>query len=203
MTQDAQTTIETTDNQPQLRPNITIDIVKRNVPRTLPCKLTDEETLSVARQRVVKEAQHDELVDDLDTEVKKRKEQIKKYADEIMAMRRELHSGYQDRTILTNECFEKDEKGNCWIVVYRNDTGKPSGERRPATPMEMQRHLPASDGSPGGLLEQATKQQRSAQPEGAEAAPATGGDVPEGLPETEDDGDDNDGKPNRRRKKAS
>lgn len=180
MTQIAQTTETTTA---PTRPNLTLDVVKRNVKRVLPCKLTDEELLRIARQRTIKENEHDQLVSDADLDAKKRKAQIKEYADEILAMRRELHSGYQERTILTNECFEKDDKGNCWIVVYRLDTGEPTGEKHPASPAEMQRYLPDATGS-GSLLDQAAKVQRSAQPETV-AAP----DVPDGLPE---DGDDDD-----------
>lgn len=179
----------TTESAPTetVRPNLTIEIVKRNVKRTLPCKLTDEELLRIARMRTTKENEHDQLVSDADLDAKKRKTQIKEYADEILAMRRELHSGYQDRTILTNEAFEKDPQGNCWIVVYRLDTGEPTGERWPASAAEMQRHLPMEEAS-GNLLDQANKAKRSAQPETAPEA-----DVPSDLPEGEDDVPDDDG----------
>jgi hypothetical protein len=175
------------------RPNLTLDVVKRNVKRVLPCKLTDEELLRIARMRTGKEAEHDQLVNDADIDAKKRKAQIKEYADEILAMRRELHSGYQERTILTNEVFEKDARGECWIVVYRLDSGEPTGERHPATPAEMQRYLP-DFGAPGGggLLADATRAQRSAQPETG----ANDNEVPDGLPtddESEGDVDDDDG----------
>ena len=169
------------------RPNQTIEIVKRAVPRLLPCKLTDEDLLRIARMRTAKEAEHDQLVADADIDAKKRKAQIKEYADEILAMRRELHSGYQDRTIKTNEVFEKDDKGNCWIAVYRLDTGEPTGERWPPSAAEMQRYLPALE--TGGILEQATKVQRSAQ----DATPDA--EVPTDLPDEDedDDGDDDEG----------
>lgn len=204
MTQIAETT-DTSNAEP--RPNLTIEIVKRNVKRVLPCKLSDEELLRIARMRTAKENEHDQLVAEADLDAKKRKAQIKEYADEILSMRRELHSGYQDRTILTNEVFEKDAQGNCWIVVYRMDTGEPTKERWPASPAEMQRHLPMDEaGSGGGLLAQAAKVQRSAQD-----APAESG-VPEGLPSGDDvpDGDESDaggddageGKPKRSGKKA-
>lgn len=184
MTETAQTTDTTPSNG--TRPNLALDIVKRNVKRVLPCKLSDEELLRIARMRTVKESEHDQLVADADLDAKKRKVQIKEYADEILAMRRELHSGYQDRTILTNEVFEKDDNGNCWIVVYRLDTGAPTGERHPASPAEMQRYLPDASGS-GSLLDQATKVQRSAQPETAPDA-----EVPADLPEADDDEGDGD-----------
>jgi hypothetical protein len=168
------------------RPNQTIEIVKRAVPRLLPCKLTDEDMLRISRTRVAREAERDQLAADADLDAKKRKAQIKEYDDEINAMRRELHSGFQDRTIKTNEAFEKDAQGNCWMVVYRLDTSEPTGERWPPSPAEMQRYLPALEGG-GGLLEQAARAQRSAQPE---TAPA---EVPTDLPDEDDaDGDDSD-----------
>lgn len=184
MTEIAQTTETTTTPAPVPVLNLTIEVVKRNVPRRLPCKLNDEEFIRISRTRVTKEADRDQLVADADLDAKKRKAQIKEYDDEIAVMRRELHSGYQDRTIKTNEMFEKDPNGNCWIVVYRLDTGGPTGEKWPASAAEMQRHLP--DGTGGSLLDQATKVQRSAQP-----VPQDGG-VPDGLPtdESDDGGED-------------
>lgn len=179
MTETAQTTETTTAPAPAL--NLTIEIVKRQVPRRLPCKLNDEEFIRISRTRVTKEAERDQLLADADLDAKKRKAQIKEYDDEIAVMRRELHSGFQDRTIKTNEVFEKDPNGNCWIVVYRLDNGAPTGEKWPASAAEMQRHLPLTDGPTGSLLEQATKAQRTAQD-----APADAG-VPEGLPSDEDD----------------
>jgi hypothetical protein len=170
------------------RPNQTIEIVKRAVPRVLPCKLTDEDMLRISRTRVAREAERDQLVADAELDAKKRKAQIKEYDDEINVMRRELHSGQQDRTIKTNEVFEKDDLGNCWIVVYRLDSGEPTGERWPPSPAEMQRYLPALE--TGGILEQATKAQRSAQAETPDAEAPT--DLPAGdddLP-NEDEGDD-------------
>lgn len=178
------------------RPNLTIEVVKRAVPRLLPCKLSDEEMLRIARTRTEKEAQRDQLVSDADLDAKKRKAQIKEYDDEILVMRRELHTGSQDRTIKTDEVFEKDDKGNCWIVVYRNDTGLPTGERWPASAAEMQRHLPSGDGT-GSLLDQATKVQRSAQAE-ADAAVPTAAPADEDIPDDDDaDGEGDADKPRR------
>lgn len=203
MTEIAQST-ETTPPAPPAPPvpNLTIEIVKRNVQRRLPCKLDDAELLRIARTRTVKEADRDQLVADADLDAKKRKAQIKEYDDEIAVMRRELHSGYQDRTIKTNEVFEKDVGGNCWIAVYRLDNGQSTGERWPASAAEMQRHLPLQDGATGGLLEQAAKAQRSAQ----DAAP--NGGVPDGLPtddaggDGEDEATEGDDKPKRGGKKG-
>jgi hypothetical protein len=178
------------------RPNQTIEVVKRAVPRVLPCKLTDEDMLRISRTRVAREAERDQLVADAELDAKKRKAQIKEYDDEINVMRRELHSGQQDRTIKTNEVFEKDDLGNCWIVVYRLDTGEPTGERWPPSPAEMQRYLPALEGG-GGLLEQAARVQRSAQTETPDAEAPT--DLPD---EGEDDDDASDTKKSRKGRKA-
>jgi hypothetical protein len=192
------TQITSNENTDAVRPPVTLDIVKRAVPRNLDCRLTDDELLRIARTRTSKEAERDQLAADADHDAKKRKAQIKEYDDEILVMRRELHTGYQQRTIKTNEVFEKDDNGNCWIAVYRLDTGEATGERWPATAAEMQRYLPDL-GPEKGLLAQAEKVQRSAQPE-----------VPEGLPEADDtegegddDEDEGDNKPARSRKKRS
>lgn len=162
------------------------DIVRRAVARLLPCKLTDEEMLRIARTRVGDEATRDQLVADAKQDAEERKEQIKKYDEKILVQRRELHTGYQERTILTTQVFEPDGKGGGFIVMYRNDTNTPTGEKWPASPAELQRHLPDASGT-GSILDQASKVQRSAQPETASAP--TEGDVPEGLPD-DDAGDE-------------
>lgn len=180
-------TIEAANTEPTIappRPNLTIEVVRRNIKRVLPCKLTDEEMLRIARMRTTKENERDQLVNEAKIDADERKAQIKEYADEILSMRRELHTGFQERTVLTNEVFEKDLQGNYWIVVYRLDTNLPTGERWPASPSDLQRYLPIDEASNGnGLLNQASKMQRSAQ---SADAPAPEADVPEGLPE--DDG---------------
>src|SRR5262245_15394171 len=181
-----------------------LDIVRRAVVRSLPCKLTDDEFMRIAKTRVGKETERDQLVADAKLDADKRKAQIKEYDDEIVQMRREMHTGYQDRAIKTNEVFRKDEAGNCWIYVVRLDNGDDTGERWPASPSEMQRYLPASDGSPGGLLEQAANAQaaRSAQ----DAPPDSNGeDVPQddaGEAENDagDEADGETGKPKRGKK---
>lgn len=203
MTDTTQTTDTTNDNaaqQPLPAPSSHQDIVRRAVPRRLPCKLSDEEMLRIARTRVGKEAERDQLVADAKLDADKRKEQIKEYDDEILVMRRELHTGLQDRTIKTNEVFEPDGKGGGFVVVYRLDTGAPTGERWPASPSELQRYLPSADGT-GSILDQAAavqkKTKRSAQ-DSSDAAPTDDG-VPDGLPTEDgdeaDEVDDADAKP--------
>lgn len=183
----SETANEETKSEETARPNLTIEVVRRNIKKVLPCRLTDEELLRIARMRTTKENEHDQLINEAKIDADKRKAQIKEYADEILSMRRELHTGYQERTVLTNEVFEKDLQGNYWIVVYRLDTNLPTGERWPASPSDLQRYLPIEETSGGnGLLTQAAKVQRSAQPVESDA------EVPEGLPEDDGAGDDGD-----------
>lgn len=138
----------------------THDVIRRNIPRELPCKLTEEEFTRIARQRATKEAERDELSDDLAREKKKRQDQIDGIDDEIGKMGRELHTGYQDRTVKCFEVFRKGVDGVGYVHTIRGDT-LDEVERRPATAHETQRHLPSTDGV--GILDVARERQRSAQ----------------------------------------
>lgn len=141
------------------------DVVRRGLPRELPCKLEDDELLRIARTRTNKEAERDQLMSDMKDEIDRRKAQIKELEDEIGKMGRELRTGEQERTVKCNEVFRKHEDGTGWIYVIRLDTYR-EVERRPATAHETQRYLPSMDGAAGGgLLQQAAAAQRSAQPE--------------------------------------
>lgn len=167
----------------------TDDVVRRNIPRELYCKLAEDEFVRISRTRVNKEAERDQLIDDLDQETKRRKDQIKELNDEIGKMGRELRTGEQERTVKCNEVFRKHDDGTGWIYVIRLDTSD-EVERRPATAHETQRYLPSMDGGGGGggLLARASKAQRSAQPE---------------VPDAPTDGDaDDEITPRRRRKKT-
>lgn len=171
------------------------DVVRRGVPRELHCKLTDEEFTRIAKTRAQKEAERDELEADLAKEKKKRQDQIDEVEDEVGKMGRELRTGEQERTVKCNELFRKHEDNTGWIYVIRLDTFA-EVERRPANAHEMQRYLPMETGAakPAGLLDQASKAQRTAQdptPEGA--------DVPSGD-EAGDDDADGEGKPKRGKK---
>lgn len=162
------------------------DVVRRGQIRALPCKLTDEEFVRISRARVAREAERNQLVDDLANETKRRKDQIKEAEDEIGKMGRELHTGYQDRAIKCNDVFRREEDGTGVIITVRLDTCG-EVERRPASPAELQRHLPSIP--EGGLLSQA----RTAQAAEATAAPASAedDDVPgdEGAPPVATAGD--------------
>lgn len=153
-------------------------IVRRGVKRELPCKLTEEEFTRIARQRATKEAERDQLEMDLAHESKKRKDQIKEYADEIGKMGRELRTGEQDRTVNCDEVFRKID-GTGWIVVVRKDTWD-EVERRPASAHETQRYLPGVDGPSAAQSDQAVavSRERSAQPEGDGSDVPTDEDVP-------------------------
>lgn len=165
------------------------DVVRRGIKRELPCKLTDEEFTRVARQRATKEAELGQLQADLAREKKKRQDQIDDLADEVGKMGRELHTGEQERTVSCNELFRRAPDGTGWVHTMRMDTFD-EVERRPATAHETQRYLPTIGGD-GGILEQATNAQRSAQDDGANDVP---GDEPK-----EGEGDSDDDKPKRRK----
>ena len=118
------------------------DIVRRNIKRELPCRLTDEEFTRVAKQRAMKEAEKEELEMDLAKEKSRRNEQIKDLSDEIGKSGKELRTGYQDRTVNCNEIYRRDVEGTGWIHTIRIDTYD-EVERRPATAHETQRYLPS------------------------------------------------------------
>ncbi len=168
------------------------DVVRRHVARELYCKLTEEEFVRISRTRVNKEAERDQLVDDMDDEVKKRKTQIKELDDEIGKMGRELRTGEQERTVKCNEVFHRAPDGVGWIVVLRLDNNL-EVERRPANAHETQRYLPSME---GGILDEATRRQRSAQDEPSDVPPE--GDAPEA-----DETSDGEDKPKRKRGKKS
>ncbi len=162
----------------------TDDVIARGKERSLPCKLTEFEFNEISKQRVQREAERDQLVDELAIETKRRKEQIEKHNGEIAKMGRELRANAQDRTVKCNEAFRRDLDGTPWVVVIRTDTWT-EVERRPATPLESNRYLPgtepaAMNGS-GKLLDKARA---------AQAAEDRGGDGEDDLPDL--DGDDED-----------
>lgn len=156
------------------------DIIRKNIPRELPCKLTDEEFVRISRQRVGKEAERAELAEELGRETKKRKEQIEGYDELIKKMGRELHTGFQDRTVKCIEVFKMGADRVGYVHTLRTDTWK-EVERRPATAFETQRHLKGVDDQPsGGILDEARARQRSAQNDDVptESKDAPSDDVP-------------------------
>jgi hypothetical protein len=171
------------------------DVIRRNILREQPCKLTDEEFARVARQRALKEAERDELEEDLAREKKKRQDQIDDLEDEIGKMGQELRTGYQDRTVKCIEVFRKGADGVGYVHLLRTDTWA-EVERRAANAHETQRHLKGVDEQPGtgGVLEEARKRQRSAQSEASDVPPTeAASDVPassESSTEAKDDAED-------------
>lgn len=168
------------------------DVVRRNIKRELPCKLTEEEFTRISRQRVAKEAELEQLEADLSKEKKRRQDQIDEVSDAVIKMGRELHREEQERTVPCNEYFRRAEDGTGWIHTIRMDTYD-EVERRPASAHETQRYLPSIDGPSGsGLLDQANAAQRSAQ----DAPPTVEtSDVPP-------DGDEDEGDAPKKRKKG-
>lgn len=156
------------------------DVVRRNVKRELPCKLTEAEFTRISRQRVAKEAELAQLQADLAKEQKKRKDQIEEVSDEVAKMGRELHTEHQDRTVPCNDVFRRADDGTGWIHTVRLDTYD-EVERRPATAHETQRYLPSVDGP--GIIDKA----RTAQQAEGEPAANDGDDVPSDAGEKEED----------------
>jgi hypothetical protein len=156
------------------------EVLRRNVKRTLPCKLTEREFVEIARARATKEAELAQLEADLAKESKRRKDQISELEDEIRGMGRELHTGEQDRTVPCNEVFRRSDDGTGWVHTLRLDTFAEVGAPRPASPAEMQRHLPSDElaSPPRNVLDKA----RTAQATNGHAA-----DEP--AVEVNDDGD--------------
>lgn len=153
----------------------TDDVVRRNIKRELPCKLTEEEFTRIARQRATKEAERDELMDDLAKEKKRRQDQIEELNDEIGKMGTELRTGNQDRTVPCNEVFRRAADGTGWIHTIRLDTFD-EVERRPATAHETQRYLPNVE--PGNISSGSVLDDARAQQAAAAQRSAGGDDVP-------------------------
>lgn len=117
------------------------DIIRRGLRRDQPVKLTQEELLDKMRAFTLKDAERDELTDELTKETKKRKQQIEELDDEISGLKRCIRTGEEDRSV---SCFERmDRRGDgTWeVVLIRADTNAVV-ERRSAHAAELQRHLP-------------------------------------------------------------
>lgn len=209
----ATATATTPTNTPVLDAAIPLagaDVMKRGVKRTLPCTLTEREFMAIAKQRVDKEALLDQVVEDFDKLKSKHKSQLEELEGEIGKMRRELHTGEQDRTVPCVEIFVRGLDGAGYVQTLRMDVlaqvyavargdgmshaeaadlarDKARVEQRPATPTETQRHLPDIDGAAADrnapLLDQAAAAQ------GRAAASGESDGVPDGAePGDEDDG---------------
>ncbi len=193
------------------------DVVKRGIKRVLPCKLTEREFMQIAKTRVDKEALLDQIEEDFADQKKKHNDQVDELEGEIGKMRKELHTGEQDRTVLCVDIFVHQPDGTGWVHTLRMDTlgtayvnaraegmshaeaaelarERATVERRPATPTETQRHLPDLDGTAqdrsAPLLDQAAARQGRAS-QGAAGRAGEGED--DGVPAGLDGGDGDDG----------
>lgn len=164
----------------------------------------------IAKQRVDKAALLDQVVEDFDKIKSKHKAQVEEFDGEIGKMRKELHTGEQDRTVLCVEVFRRGEDGDGWVHTLRMDAlaavyaeklaegfTEPEAaaeamiralvERRLATPTEAPRYLPSVEGVPvdghAPLLDQAAAAQA------AEPSPESGDDADDGVPAEFEGGD--------------
>lgn len=167
------------------------DIIERGVKRELPCKLTDEEELRIARQMVALKADLADREAAWDLKAKKHKQEVADTERAISKMERELHTGQQDRVVICNRVFQRNSAGGGDEVLIRLDPAHQlPGETRevqrfPASASVMQRFLPFvgdAHGS-GSVLDDARAQQaavaqRSAAPAAEDDVP--GDDVPSG-----------------------
>lgn len=153
----------------------TEDYVRRNIPRTLPVQLDDEETLEIARAKSKKEIAIAKMKADLENETHRRKAAIKEQIDLVETMTTEVATGKQLREVKTDELWVSGQ-----IHVIRQDTGDVVEKRSP-TMLEQQRRIPvASNADPfaaKSVLDQAKQKQ------------AASADETEDDEEDEDDGD--------------
>jgi hypothetical protein len=116
-----------------------IDIIRPDIPRTLPVVLDDVEMLEIARAKAKKEQSIDKLRLELATVVKQKKAAIDDQVKLVSTMTEELATGKQLRQVLTDEIWK-----NGMVHTIRKDTWE-TVEKRPPTMMEQQRKLPATD----------------------------------------------------------
>jgi hypothetical protein len=115
------------------------DIIKSEVPRTLPVELDDVEMLEIARAKAKKEQSVGKLKIELAGFVKQKKSAIDEQEKLIATMTDELASGKQMRQVLTDEVWHKG-----MVHTIRLDTGEVV-EKRPPTMLEQQRKIPQTD----------------------------------------------------------
>jgi hypothetical protein len=186
------------------------DVIRRGIKRQLPCTLTEQEFVQIAKMRVDKEALLDQLEGDFARIKKKHNDQVEELEGEIGKMRKELHTGEQDRTVLCVEVFRRAEDGTGWVHTLRMDAltatygaeiasgaapldaraaaaERAEVERRPATPAEAQRYLPGVEGMPVDDRTPLLDQAAAAQAHEAESVEEGDDGV---APELDDDSDD-------------
>jgi hypothetical protein len=186
------------------------DVIERGVKRELPCKLTDEEELRIARQMVALKAELSEREAQWDLKAKKHKQESAETERVIAKMERELHTGQQDRVVICNRVFERNAAGGGDEVLIRLDPAHQlpgdtrEVQRIPASASVMQKFLPfIGEAGGGSLLDDARAQQRAVEQRSAAAAD----DVPadDTKPESTSDGDgadEDESKPKRNGKKG-
>lgn len=170
------------------------DIIRRGLRRDQPVKLTKEELLEKMTTFTVKDAERDELVDELQKETKKRKQQIEDLDDEIGHLKRCIRTGEEDRSVPCYERLDRRSDGTWEVVLIRQDT-EAVVERRSAHAAELQRHLPSEySGQPtvaaGSVLEDARAQQAAATTsDGGDDVPGNDDDADAKDSEGEDEGE--------------
>lgn len=112
------------------------DILKRGIKRELPCKLTDQEELEIARRKAAAEAELEEVQADFDDAKNEWKGRIEEVEKRIALMGAELRTGEQKRVI---DCYERFVAGT--IETVRSDNGMVI-DRRAASLADTQRALP-------------------------------------------------------------
>lgn len=160
------------------------DIIRRGLRRDQPVKLTKDELLEKMTAFTVKDAERDELTDELVKETKKRKQQIEELDDEIGLIKRCIRTGEEDRSVVCFERLDRRSDGTWEVVLIRSDTNAVV-ERRSAHAAELQRHLPSEYAGQQGL--DLGGAGRAPADDAPADAPGDGGDdVPD-----EDEGDEN------------
>lgn len=174
------------------------DIIERGVKRELPCKLTDEEELRIARQMVALKAELAEREGEWDLKAKKHKQEVAETERAIAKMERELHTGQQDRVVICNRVFERNASGGGDEVLIRLDPAHQlpgdtrEVQRIPASASIMQRFLPFVGDAHGGgsVLDDARAQQAAAAQRSAAPEPDASDDVPGDDDASADDGEE-------------
>lgn len=126
------------------------DVLRRNIKRQLPVKITDDYALAMSRQRTVVEGQLDEEVAEFAQAKDDHKAKVIKLEDEIKRLRSIIRSNHEDRPVLCVEVYRREEGNGGFVDTYRTDTGERI-EERSITIAEAQRLLPGVEGvAPSG-----------------------------------------------------
>lgn len=127
----------TNENETTTPPAVVEDIIKRDIMRELPCKLTDDSLLKVAIKKAEAEAELEEMRDDFKDVKDDWGTRISDAEKRIAEMGAQLRTKEERRVI---KCYERFVSGT--IEVVRDDT-KQVIDRRAASLAEAQRSLPS------------------------------------------------------------